>query len=872
MTAIKKLIDGSGNQYFPQTHTKAIVDDNGYSVESRMQAVQDVVNQAQMEIGVVPSDLTPTENSSNWVTSGGVYNALQNINDVLYEDVIQNIDFASVSTTSAYISPSTGKWASLSNYNCRMIQIEPDSIIRLYAKDDQYARYAFLTTNSYTTGNDPSYATGSSLTKVEAGTDTGKITVPSNAAYLYITCKQNGTYITPKKIEYITDITNTIDALSSKVESVEERMKMYTAIDPGTEYSGWFWETGVWANSSGGSSRHYAIPCSSGDAFRLTPKSGTYLSYAFLTAHTTEHNSNAALATGYSGAVNSSVAVEVTAPSNAAYLYLTKIAYYSSDVHDIAPARIEKIEMSSLSDIQDYVDSLDISVGVVETKNIEMEVGCIDSTYGRNSNVSYDATSENGYAFSSENGEFAYWRNTGLIKAKGTSYTMLVSEACSYTIFFYGSNRLMTSATTPTSVAANTSVTIDTSGVTFIRILLSGNGSAIPRPKVTLTGIFEVGVSCVAKIAKQHSTNADTIITPVWIENTFSSNDTTSTLQDTGAWHVDWGVLRLPDNYDPDGEPTRLIIYCHGGTPRYNPGCGSVAKTNDFWTTNHVDPTLFLKEGYAVMDMDAVFCIFNFQTDSFGTKPQAMLQVVNCYHAAYEFVTKNYNIKTDGILLGGYSFGGDTSLQLLVRSKLPILASAMLCPYVGEHLLWYGQFRTVMARSAGFTNFANITDADPIDSTNLAILEENYPKMLRANPMLATCHIPSKEEFFATKTINDTSSGGFVGNCSISENPVEWGKYVVSKWPAKFRQPIKIWACTGDDTAIPKRHAYVLYNAAINGGSNIQLRMIQGGSHQPALGNSAITISNYVTRFGETIATVPLVYAEMVRFWRRYEQ
>ena len=26
MNAIKKLIDGNGNQYFPQTHTKAVVD------------------------------------------------------------------------------------------------------------------------------------------------------------------------------------------------------------------------------------------------------------------------------------------------------------------------------------------------------------------------------------------------------------------------------------------------------------------------------------------------------------------------------------------------------------------------------------------------------------------------------------------------------------------------------------------------------------------------------------------------------------------------------------------------------------------------------------------------------------------------------
>lgn len=86
MTAIKKLTDRNGNQYFPQTHTKAVIDDNGYTAESRLGAMQDEINNLQEGAVVVgegmtpvPSDLAPTENSSNWVTSGGVYNALQNI-------------------------------------------------------------------------------------------------------------------------------------------------------------------------------------------------------------------------------------------------------------------------------------------------------------------------------------------------------------------------------------------------------------------------------------------------------------------------------------------------------------------------------------------------------------------------------------------------------------------------------------------------------------------------------------------------------------------------------------------------------------------------------------------------------------------------
>lgn len=84
MTQIKKLKNSQGVQVYPQTHTKAVIDDNGYTAESRLGAMQDEINNLQEGVVVVgegmtpvPSDLTPTENSRNWVTSGGVYNAIQ---------------------------------------------------------------------------------------------------------------------------------------------------------------------------------------------------------------------------------------------------------------------------------------------------------------------------------------------------------------------------------------------------------------------------------------------------------------------------------------------------------------------------------------------------------------------------------------------------------------------------------------------------------------------------------------------------------------------------------------------------------------------------------------------------------------------------
>lgn len=84
MIQIKKVKTSEGVQFYPRTHTKAVIDDNGYTAESRLGAMQDEINNLQEGVVVVgegmtpvPSDLTPTENSRNWVTSGGVYNAIQ---------------------------------------------------------------------------------------------------------------------------------------------------------------------------------------------------------------------------------------------------------------------------------------------------------------------------------------------------------------------------------------------------------------------------------------------------------------------------------------------------------------------------------------------------------------------------------------------------------------------------------------------------------------------------------------------------------------------------------------------------------------------------------------------------------------------------
>lgn len=85
MTLKRKIIDKNGVQVFPITHTKAVLDDNGNSVEQRLQEQMDVINQKQLEVGAVPSDVMPTENSTNWVTSGGVFDATNLVFDFNFD-------------------------------------------------------------------------------------------------------------------------------------------------------------------------------------------------------------------------------------------------------------------------------------------------------------------------------------------------------------------------------------------------------------------------------------------------------------------------------------------------------------------------------------------------------------------------------------------------------------------------------------------------------------------------------------------------------------------------------------------------------------------------------------------------------------------
>lgn len=158
--------------------------------------------------------------------------------------------------------------------------------------------------------------------------------------------------------------------------------------------------------------------------------------------------------------------------------------------------------------------------------------------------------------------------------------------------------------------------------------------------------------------------------------------DTTGNIQDSDNPQYDRCIINFPVNYSASGDPIRLVIANFGSAGRIQS-----STTKAYHTMPLVDT--ILAEGYAVMQVNGT----PGQTDGIATyggvgTPQFLQSV----RAAYEYVTKKYNIKTDGVLLSGWSQGTLKSWQIAANKILPVRAAALFGPDVD---LWKLQYAYV---------------------------------------------------------------------------------------------------------------------------------------------------------------------------------
>lgn len=102
----------------------------------------------------------------------------------------------------AYINTSN-KWSSSTTAKCSLQPIPSGVVgVKIAANDSYGANIAFLTDNSHEGGATPSYVDGTSRIMLSAG-ETKKLSVPTNAAYLYVLkIANNGNVYTPDSVMF----------------------------------------------------------------------------------------------------------------------------------------------------------------------------------------------------------------------------------------------------------------------------------------------------------------------------------------------------------------------------------------------------------------------------------------------------------------------------------------------------------------------------------------------------------------------------------------------------------------------------------------------------------------------------------------------
>lgn len=122
----------------------------------------------------------------------------------------------------------------------------------------------------------------------------------------------------------------------------------------------------------------------------------------------------------------------------------------------------------------------------------------------------------------------------------------------------------------------------------------------------------------------------------------------------------DYAILKLPSTYTETGKPTRLVYMAHGA--------GGGVSENEWFLNRFELQKLLLENGYAVFDVNGG------RIENMGGE----LAVASAYNA-WKIIVENYNVYPQ-IFVGGFSMGGLTSTNFVLRHSSLVLAHVMYSP------------------------------------------------------------------------------------------------------------------------------------------------------------------------------------------------
>ncbi len=135
------------------------------------------------------------------------------------------------------------------------------------------------------------------------------------------------------------------------------------------------------------------------------------------------------------------------------------------------------------------------------------------------------------------------------------------------------------------------------------------------------------------------------------------SGSTANEVLDREEWAECEAVLCLPDSYSPDGEPTPLILSCHGA--------GNTVNEEEGKTGGIAYASECIHAGFAALDISG--------SEAHGLTMGCPEHVFALYKA-YRYAIKHYNL-TERVLIAGHSMGGGTAINF--ANTFPSLAIAL---------------------------------------------------------------------------------------------------------------------------------------------------------------------------------------------------
>ena len=158
--------------------------------------------------------------------------------------------------------------------------------------------------------------------------------------------------------------------------------------------------------------------------------------------------------------------------------------------------------------------------------------------------------------------------------------------------------------------------------------------------------------------------------------NLADDESVTDKLQDSEKLYEDSGFIMLPDNYSEEGNPTRLVISCHGA--------GGTVTTDDSQIEHQALTKYLVSNGYAVMDVNALPTKYAEENGIDIRNNIGSPIAIRSYVKAYRYCMDNFNLMKEVFVHGG-SMGGLSSTNLVLSGLIPILAHSAFCPVLDTY-------------------------------------------------------------------------------------------------------------------------------------------------------------------------------------------